>query len=1048
MKTKLTAFFLFLIFAVNTFADSSSLVVGDLNDDGEVNLVDMVLMVNHIQGEEFLIADKSKLLQADVNGDGLINSYDVEESLNFSFKRKAIRTLPLAGILSTSPYEGEGDVSLTREFVIRFSMPLEEGTVISRDSFYAESGSVRHVTSARLSSDRLKATLFLNNYRWPSNTKVKVTFDGNGYRDVLGRPIDPDGDGQGGGIAYRVFSSIGVSGSDSHTSVEGWVYDSDNSKGDTPLAGALITVIGNEEQMNVLTGADGYFKLSPAPSGRFFVNVDGRLIGAPPEEKATDGKWRDRDYYPIVGKAWESVPGDTVPATRYGVYDENGTYKPDPKDGKIYLPKVMKGALQTVDANAKTKIALAPGYLEKSTAEQRALLEATSITIPPGSLQADDGTTGGSVGIAPVASDRLPEPLPESLKMPLVITVQTDGASNFDVPVPARFPNVDGLPPGTKSALWSFDHDTGKWEIAGPMTVSEDGKYLETDPGVGIRQPGWHGSSPGAEVFGKAVISGPSVKKLKPGTCGISHSSMAVTENQFTSLANLSEGIEETTFGSNDDDLGYANKVLGSGTAYASAQAPKASDWETFSQNAEADTLLHAKLARDATALFGGETPCWPAFSSAATTIRDTAIKAASGKSGASQRITQAHSDFTSALERARNSITPQMEAWEKYATATTALGRQVKGIAGKNDFTGDKAALAKVIKEVRDAHRSLPGGRKRLDKQIKDFAKAWQSFLEGSLKGKLDEYKGESFVFIKRMGSEREEGRDPPIAAQRIKVGPGGSYSAIVRPNSYYEAWMLEPTHLIIGSVCFVSPRNGGNKQVPPIPLCADDGPDTDFDYLSDRGERIVGTNKDQPDTDGDGVPDGFEILNGTDPSGGNPVFTGILATAPASGGFSDFVTTEDDLAILGNGPAGIDLFDIGSGVRPIKISSIDTPGSVRKAALAGNYIAVADGSAGLTVVDLTSRESPSVSWKIPLGSPANAIATAGNVAFVGLENGKIVSYDLFSGQQIDALHLGGTIEDLTTGENLLFALENVGSQRSRIHSIPTRNGRFSDDD
>ncbi|MBT3569467.1 MAG: hypothetical protein HN494_11525, partial [Opitutae bacterium] len=66
MKTKLTAFFLFLIFAVNTFADSSSLVVGDLNDDGEVNLVDMVLMVNHIQGEEYLIADKSKLLQADV----------------------------------------------------------------------------------------------------------------------------------------------------------------------------------------------------------------------------------------------------------------------------------------------------------------------------------------------------------------------------------------------------------------------------------------------------------------------------------------------------------------------------------------------------------------------------------------------------------------------------------------------------------------------------------------------------------------------------------------------------------------------------------------------------------------------------------------------------------------------------------------------------------------------------------------------------------------------------------------------------------------------
>ena len=70
------------------------------------------------------------------------------------------------------------------------------------------------------------------------------------------------------------------------------------------------------------------------------------------------------------------------------------------------------------------------------------------------------------------------------------------------------------------------------------------------------------------------------------------------------------------------------------------------------------------------------------------------------------------------------------------------------------------------------------------------------------------------------------------------------------------------------------------GMVRCPPIPLCHDDKPDSDFDYLSDRGERIVGTNKSQPDTDGDGIPDGFEILNGTDPSGGNPVFTGILAT------------------------------------------------------------------------------------------------------------------------------------------------------------------------
>jgi len=76
--------------------------------------------------------------------------------------------------------------------------------------------------------------------------------------------------------------------------------------------------------------------------------------------------------------------------------------------------------------------------------------------------------------------------------------VQSDGGQNFDRPVPACFPNVpnrDGftLLPGALAVLMSFNHDTGKWETSGGMTVSADGKLVCTDPGVGIRQPGWHG---------------------------------------------------------------------------------------------------------------------------------------------------------------------------------------------------------------------------------------------------------------------------------------------------------------------------------------------------------------------------------------------------------------------------------------------------------------------------------------------------------------------------------------------------------------------------
>ncbi len=105
--------------------------------------------------------------------------------------------------------------------------------------------------------------------------------------------------------------------------------------------------------------------------------------------------------------------------------------------------------------------------------------------------------------MAPVPPDRLPEPLPPGLNLPLVITIQTDGSANFDRPVPVKFPNLPDpvtgvkLPPGAKTALWSFNHDTGRWEIQGSATISADGQLAVTDPGVGVRQPGWHGVAPG-----------------------------------------------------------------------------------------------------------------------------------------------------------------------------------------------------------------------------------------------------------------------------------------------------------------------------------------------------------------------------------------------------------------------------------------------------------------------------------------------------------------------------------------------------------------------
>jgi hypothetical protein len=351
-----------------------------------------------------------------------------------------------------------------------------------------------------LSQDRRTVTLFyLENL--PASARVRVTFNPVALLDALGRMVDLDGDGQPGGVAavnFDTLSTTPIAG----TAISGHVFASDPVAGtnatnfiNRPLPGVTVTVDGMEETLRAVTDANGFFRLQPCPAGEFFVHVDGRTLVDVPGGI----RYPDLSYYPAVGKAWTAQAGRTN-----NLAGGNGV---------VYLPLIKQGTLQTVSVTNTTIITFPPSVLSNNPA-----LEGVSILIPPNSLYNANGTRGGSVGIAPVPPDRLPEPLPPGLNFPLVITVQTDGPENFDVPVPVRFPNlpdpITGLlrAPGEQSALWSFHHDVGAWEIVGPMTVSADGWFVETDPGVGIRQPGWHGTQPGA-AGGGGPWGGPPCKK-------------------------------------------------------------------------------------------------------------------------------------------------------------------------------------------------------------------------------------------------------------------------------------------------------------------------------------------------------------------------------------------------------------------------------------------------------------------------------------------------------------------------------------------------------
>lgn len=437
---------------------------------------------------------------------------------------------------ASSPADGESEVAVTRETVLRFSRPLAEAASLTSDTVFASFSGRRILSRTELSSDRRTATLFYLE-PLPGGARIRVAVNGSALPDVEGDTVDADRDGVPGGLGLIEFETLGIT-PVGMTAVIGRVFASELVAGQSvnrPLAGVTITVDGAEETLRAVTDAQGNFRLQPAPAGTFFVHVDGRT--------AVGSSWPDGAYYPFVGKAWEAVAGreDNL---------AGGT-------GEIFLPFIRAGSLTAVSATEPTRVEFPAEVVAANPA-----LAGVNLVVPPNALYADGGGRGGRVGIAPVSPDRLPEPLPPGMNFPLVITVQTDGGSNFDRPVPVTFPNLPDpvtgelLPPGAKSALWSFDHDLGSWVINGPMTVSADGKFVVCDPGTGIREPGWHGTQPGvgleggeleAECEPTGCIMGPiRITRLGAGRVRFELESGEHTPgivNWFTATGELAQGL-------------------------------------------------------------------------------------------------------------------------------------------------------------------------------------------------------------------------------------------------------------------------------------------------------------------------------------------------------------------------------------------------------------------------------------------------------------------------------------------------------------------------
>lgn len=1004
-----------------------------------------------------------------------------------------LRNAPLTTIQEASPANGDRGVAVTRETVLRFSNPLATETRLNTERLFAEFGGRRLLSRVELSNNRQMATLFyLENL--PGNARVRVTLQGDTLRDLFRRELDLDGDGQPGGTAVVEFDTLNLT-PVAQTAVIGRVFASElvpsfseSQTLNTPLAGVTVTLDGLEETVRTTTDAQGNFKLAPVPAGRFFVHVDGRTV----TNLAAGIHYPDQAYYPFIGKAWEAISGreDNLAGG----------------NGEVYLPLVLAGTLQPVSPTSDTTITFAPEVLLRNPE-----LAGVTVTVPANSLLSENGARGGRVGIAPVSPDRLPEPLPPDLDFPLVITIQTDGPANFDRPVPVRFPNLPDretglpLPPGAKSALWSFNHDTGNWEIAGAMTVTADGKFVETDPGVGVKQPGWHATQPGSQGNGghgnrgrcrdRGCLMAPIIFLSDDGTGNLSleagaHSQGVVTWSAPDGTPSTGTGdYFRTTFCSPGPTVVtakirsncgqqectqdfpylvttsiacptggtftspaavYAKQEIGFGPPWLSGLAsvawsvdppqgvfPATSNDRTFN-GVFCAAGTYNLTARVTTACGTVCTYTKPVSvidlpaGSPVQTCWVAAVPFYPTPAGVGDLISfRVNGHFPGTLAWSAPGGTPSSGSGTSFATTYVSAQTQTPVTVTLTTLCNETCSQTFLV-DIQPGSSSSPApaagpGPEAVNPLVgsASHGAALQAEFARALVTR-GERPRRSPISLHGDG----DGEDEPItgllyfalvnlANDRVIRGIAGSEGILhprgigLAPRAPYREYVLEAATLNVGHAEFTSARIGQSFEMPTVYVNANDDADVDADGLSDLGELVMGTDPNKADTDGDGVRDGAEVQSGGDPMSGLAVRTGVIAAVATPGPAVD-VSAANDLAAVACRDYGLVLFNVFSGLDPVRIAQVETPGEALRVASTGNVAAVADGAKGLAIIDLSDPPAARIRHQVNLGAPVISVALGAGVAFAGGGQGGVSLVDLATGSRLAEATLDGAVVDL----------------------------------
>ncbi len=890
-----------------------------------------------------LVVERTGVVRIDVGGAPSTTSLRLRWSVRPP--RRIVEPVTLVDA-RTSPADGETGVTSRRPVVVTFSDPMafdgDHGDAVSL-SLVDPDGAVTPLDPAdrwtRCSADGLRLSVYPSPGTVPPGATVELSLDGDALHDRRGVPADLDGDGIAGGMLVARWSTLPIDPVED-TVLCGRVLASEYGDGgvNVPIEGVHVTVDGLPG-VEAYTEADGSFQLEPVPAGRVFVHIDGAPAVAPPGFR-----------YPTVGKAWVSTAGAVTNV------------------GTVHLPALADQLLVPLSETEPTTVRMVPeqlAALEQADPGLAAQLERVELEVPPGNLYHVDGRPGGAVGVAPVAPDRLPGRLPAGLALPIVITIQTDGASRFDVPVPATFPNLPDpatgatLPPGAKSALWSFDHDAARFRMVGGMTVSDDGLTITTDAGVGILAPGWHGPAPGAVI------------ELLPQILQCDNQELA-----YHASVLYSAGVDLATsmFGWDKSDkcIAKANKL-----AYAARKRLKKAAGQS---RACKDLGLLAKSTKSTADLLGA---ClsWPKkpLQKAVDKAKQVFAVGYEGESFTESCLGLKAKDGG----RLDKALAQGKIFFESY-TVTTAILESVAGTSRvKNFFLLAGTALEKLDALVCDDPKQLVTVDDDLARSLDDLRDATGGLIDElddvPLSELADAFRpGRQAVRnLTRFGRALSKGAEPPAGpvywgfsweGGTIRAVSQGTWTQSVPPNRTVGVVGFSPVDRKVVSFDAQTGDAGSTAYAGPAFLApADDLDDTDGDGIPDVAEPSVGTDPADPDTDGDGIGDLDELLGGTDPLGGLVASLGIVATAAVQGTPVDVAADRGLVVVATTG--SLEVFSTFNGLAPAWLASVPTGGPNTRLAFEWPLCAVSRADDGLLVVDLSDPAAPIVRSR--LGGP-----------------------------------------------------------------------------